>query len=181
MASRRCSPAPSQTHVLNAPNPKPDILLAAVARPVVLRLGVSRRETKRPLSAASTGLAEWSFWNPSGSDRRDPNTLAPNRRKLGRLQRARQGVVRVPESNTKYGGKRGKRGGQAHASSGQVSVSPQGFPREKNCDWRPPASFTPLFTGGSIFLADILRQRDSRKVTEIRLGIRVRYTRLTVV
>ena len=24
-------------------------------------------------------LAECSFWNPSGSDRRDPNTLAPNR------------------------------------------------------------------------------------------------------
>ena len=25
--------------------------------------------------------AEWSFWNPSGSDRRDPYTLAPNRKK----------------------------------------------------------------------------------------------------
>ena len=52
-------------------------------------------------------LAECTFWNPSGSDRRDPNTLAPNGIKLGRLRYARQGLVRVPESNTKYGGQGG--------------------------------------------------------------------------
>lgn len=36
-------------------------------------------------------------------------------RKLGRLRYARQGLVRVPESNTKYGGKRGKPAGWARA------------------------------------------------------------------
>jgi hypothetical protein len=51
--------------------------------------------------------------------------------KLGRLPRARQGLVRVPESNTKYGGKRGKPGVSRPLRSSQVSVSPQGFPREK--------------------------------------------------
>jgi len=34
-------------------------------------------------------------------------------RKLGRLRYARQGLVRVPESNTKYGGQGGKTGGSA--------------------------------------------------------------------
>ncbi|HYV31104.1 MAG TPA: hypothetical protein VEO53_08390 [Candidatus Binatia bacterium] len=38
------------------------------------------------------------------------NNPAPNDPKLGRLHRARQGLVRVPESNTKYGGKLGKTG-----------------------------------------------------------------------
>jgi len=33
----------------------------------------------RLLYPEANGLTEWSFWNPSGSDRRDPNTLAPNR------------------------------------------------------------------------------------------------------
>src|SRR5262249_47709815 len=55
--------------------------------------------------------ADWlPLGSPFGSDRRDPNTRAPNRWKLGRLSYARQGLVRVPESNTKYGGWRGKTG-----------------------------------------------------------------------
>src|SRR6202047_2155471 len=61
-------------------------------------------------------LAECSFWNPSGSDRRDPTHSRRTGSKLGRLHRARQGLVRVPESNTKYGGKRGKTGGGAWLS-----------------------------------------------------------------
>ena len=49
--------------------------------------------------------------NPFGSDRRDPelNSRRPAVR-LGQTRRARQGLVRVPESNTKYGGKDGKTG-----------------------------------------------------------------------
>ena len=45
-------------------------------------------------------------WNPSGSVRRDPklNSRRPERT-LGQTRPARQGLVRVPESNTKYGGK----------------------------------------------------------------------------
>ena len=34
---------------------------------------------KNARSAASTGWRSGYFWNPSGSDQRDPNTLAPNR------------------------------------------------------------------------------------------------------
>jgi hypothetical protein len=51
--------------------------------------------------------------------------------KLGRLHRARQGLVRVSESNTKYGGKRRITGGGPRLRCPQVSVSPQGFPSEK--------------------------------------------------
>ena len=38
------------------------------------------------------------------------NHPAPNNPKLGRLHRARQGLVRVTESNTKYGASREKHG-----------------------------------------------------------------------
>ena len=147
----------------------PQHKLAAI-RPAFLRVrevlfSVLGRGTKQPVSAASTGTAEWLFWNPLGSDRRDPNTLAPNRRKLGRLQRARQELVRVPESNTKYGGKRGKPEGSARARLAQVSVSPQRFPREKICDGEAAAGFTPLFTG-EVFLWGVrLPWRDSRRLT----------------
>jgi hypothetical protein len=52
-------------------------------------------------------------------------------RKLGRLHRARQALVRVPESSTKYGGKTRKPGGKDPLRCGQLSVSPQGFPSKK--------------------------------------------------
>ena len=67
----------------------------------------------KPSPAASTGWTEWSFRNPFGRPAGTQNTLAPNRRKLGQVRYARQGLVRVPESNTKYGGKRGITGGRA--------------------------------------------------------------------
>ena len=51
--------------------------------------------------------------------------------KLGQLLCARQGLVRVSESNTKYGGKRRKTGVTWRPLCRQVSVSPQGFPSEK--------------------------------------------------
>ncbi len=60
------------------------------------------------------------------------NHPAPDDPKLGQLPRARQGLVRVPESNTKYGGKAGKTGVARLLCHAQVSVSPQGFQSEKN-------------------------------------------------
>jgi len=96
--------------------------------------------------------AECSFWNPSGSDRRDPNTLAPNGIKLGRLRYARQGLVRVPESNTKYGGKPGKTGAPPSRCWGQVSVSPQGFPSEKIPLFPAISALAPLFTGRTFIM-----------------------------
>jgi hypothetical protein len=106
-------------------------------------------------------LAECSFWNPSGSDRRDPNTLAPNRIKLGRLRYARQGLVRVPESNTKYGGKLGKTGAPPSRCGGQVSVSPQGFPSEKIPLFLAISTVAPLFTGEDLLWGLPLPQTDS--------------------
>ena len=87
------------------------------------------------------------------------------RPKLGRLHRARQGLVRVPESNTKYGGKSGKTGGVSRFLLAQVSVSPQGFPREKIVRSGRESGFRPLFTGQVFIAAEGLRERDSRAVT----------------
>jgi hypothetical protein len=53
-------------------------------------------------------------------------------RKLGRLRYARQGLVRVPESNTKYGGRRGKTGvGAAPVIEPSISESWE-IPKRKN-------------------------------------------------
>ena len=94
------------------------------------------------------------------------NHPAPNDPKLGQLPRARQGLVRVPESNTKYGGKSGKTGGLGRSLLVQVSVSPQGFPREKNVpSWRF-SGFRPLFTGQVFIAPEGLPWGDSRGDTE---------------
>ena len=86
-------------------------------------------------------------------------------RKLGRLHRARQGLVRVPESNTKCGGKRGKTGGVRASDLAQVSVSPEGFPSEKNLFHSPVRGFVPLFTGQLFIVAEGLPREDSREAT----------------
>jgi hypothetical protein len=65
------------------------------------------------------------------------NSPAPNDPKLGRLRRTRQALVRVPESNTKYGGKPGKPEAVRHPLMPQVSVSPSGIPSEKNLPEAP--------------------------------------------
>src|SRR6266403_1463987 len=81
--------------------------------------------------------------------------------KLGQLPCARQGLVRVPESNTKYGGKAGKEGVALRRLCRQVSVSPQGFPSEKNCLHRAGFGFVPLFTGQLFIVPEGLLWRDS--------------------
>src|SRR6185437_11391268 len=92
---------------------------------------VSRQTSPRPVPRPAGGAL---VWNPFGSVRRDPklNSRRPALT-LGQTRPARQGLVRVPESNTKYGGKVGKTGGDPAPVMGQVSVSPQGFPRQKIC------------------------------------------------
>ena len=49
--------------------------------PIIGTLQASRNQGRQALTPLPNRPAEWSFWNPSGSDRRDPNTLAPNRMK----------------------------------------------------------------------------------------------------
>jgi hypothetical protein len=46
---------------------------------VFFRSEIPNFGTRMPAPAASTGWRSGHFWNPSGSDQRDPNTLAPNR------------------------------------------------------------------------------------------------------
>jgi hypothetical protein len=48
----------------------------------------------------------------------------------------------------------------------QVSVSPQGFPSEKNLAAKHPQAFHTLFTGKVFFARKRLRSRDSRRLTE---------------
>src|ERR1700730_4835175 len=72
------------------------------------------------------------------------NHPAPNDPKLGRLRCARQGLVRVPESNTKYGGKGGNPRGQTAPRLGPSISESSGIPKEKNlsrgCEFKlPPA------------------------------------------
>jgi hypothetical protein len=94
----------------------PDLLPARFCAPKALgiprRIPVNFGQTS-PSPAASTGVAEWSFrtlWDrPAGTQTHSRRTG----RKLGQDRYARQALVRVPESNTKYGGKGGKTGGDA--------------------------------------------------------------------
>ena len=65
---------------------------------------------KQPRYLCLVRQSECSFWNPVREFGGTENHPAPNDPKLGRLRCARQGLVRVPESNTKYGGKGGKTG-----------------------------------------------------------------------
>jgi hypothetical protein len=85
-------------------------------------------------------------------------------KRLGQTRRARQGLVRVPESNTKYGGNCGKTGGAERRCCRQVSVSPQGFPRQKICSdmWKPAS---PRCSQGRYFF-DV---RDCTGETHVRL------------
>src|SRR5258708_12961753 len=84
---------------------------------------------------------------------------------LGNLRVARQGLVRVPESNTKYGGKRRKTGVGCRLLFGQVSVSPQGFPSEKNPLPSPNSGFVPLFTGQLFIAGEGFPSEDSGEAT----------------
>jgi hypothetical protein len=116
---------------------------------------------KSPSPAASTGGRS----GQSGTlQETTGGTQTHSRRtgsKLRQLPCARQGLVRVPESNTKYGGKAGKTGVVLRPLCCQVSVSPQGFPSEKNCLERANLSFAPLFTGQLFIVAEGLPRRDS--------------------
>ena len=87
------------------------------------------------------------------------------RSKLRQLHCTRQGLVRVPESNTKYGGKRRKTGVASCPLCRQVSVSPQGFPSKKNCFHRAGFGFVPLFTGQLFIVLEDLPREDSREAT----------------
>ena len=76
------------------------------------------------------------FWErPAGTQTHSRRTGG----KLGQLRYARQGLVRVPESNTKYGGKGRKTGGNAAPVIGPSISESSGIPKRKKSSrdlWR---------------------------------------------
>jgi hypothetical protein len=104
--------------------------------------GRPRIETDKPSIRASTGrrraCLEPVWERPAGPNL---NSRRPELT-LGQTRPARQELVRVPESNTKYGGKIGKTGASRPRDVAQVSVSPQGFPTQKirYPVWKSPSS-----------------------------------------
>jgi hypothetical protein len=82
-------------------------------------------------------------------------------RKLGQTRWARQGLVRVPESNTKYGGKGGITGGDPTPVIGPTISESSGIPKGKKLSPPCGASLRPLFTGQVFFHPSGLHWRDS--------------------
>ena len=82
--------------------------------------------------------------NPCGSCRREAKTKsAPNKGRLGHLRCARQGLVRDSESNTKYGGKRGKTGAMAAPVMVPSIGESRGIPKLKKTCSLSPAILSP--------------------------------------
>ena len=87
----------------NALTRNPEPFLARFCRSESPR--ISGKQARHPCLIRRS---EWSIWNPVREFGGTKNHPAPNDPKLGRLRCARQGLVRVPESNTKYGANWGK-------------------------------------------------------------------------
>ena len=90
------------------------------------------------------------------------------------VRHARQELVRVSESNTKYGGRRGITGGDAAPVIEPTIGESSGIPKPKKfappVDWR----FAPLFTGEVFIRGPGLNFRDSRRPTG---KLRIRHVR----
>jgi hypothetical protein len=163
----------SPAHAFNAPTQPSSLLTGPISRPKSPR--IQGRRALHPLPQPADGVVILEpFWErPAGTQTHSRRTVL----KLGQLRDARQGLVRVPESNTKYGGKRRKTGVSPRLLLGQVSVSPQGFPSEKNC-------FGRAVSGCARCSQDryFLRPWDCALETHVRLRIKPgRYPRRPVV
>jgi hypothetical protein len=120
-------------------------------------------EKPHPLPALADGVVNSEpFWErPAGTQTHSRRTG----RKLGQLRCARQELVRVPESNTKYGGNVGKTGGhRAPVMWPSISES-SGIPKGKKLRTGCGGRQHPLFTGELFIRVPGLHFRDSRKAT----------------
>src|SRR6185436_10808634 len=92
-------------------------------------LGSRRQTSPQPVPRPADGvLVSEPIWErPAGPKTHSRRTG----RKLGQTRRARQGLVRVPESNTKYGGKRGITGGDTTSVMGPSIGESSGIPKGK--------------------------------------------------
>ncbi|GKQ49151.1 hypothetical protein BRSPCE3_00050 [Bradyrhizobium sp. Ce-3] len=132
----------------------------------------------KPFTRGPKAWRSGHFGTLVGATGGDPNTLAPNRLKLGHVRCARQGLVRVSESNTKYGGGRGITGGNAAPVIAPTIGESSGIPKPKKflvpVDWR----FAPLFTGEVFIRRAGLNFGDSRRPTG---NLRIRHVSAVMV
>ena len=101
-SSQSLFPGSAQGRAFNAPP-----LQLGPFRPVMNARKFRLSEQTRSSPAAPGRPAEWSFWTLLGATGGTQTHSRRTGRKLGQVRCARQGLVRVPESNTKYGGKAG--------------------------------------------------------------------------
>ena len=144
-------------HVFNAPTHQPEPFSARFLGPGAPgnSEGNSRKfRAKKSITAAVTGRRSGHFGTHLEATGGTQTHARRTRSKLRQLHCTRQALVRVPESNTKYGGKGRKTGVAPRPWCRQVSVSPQGFPSEKIIGQWPIHRFTPLFTG-EVFLIEL--------------------------
>lgn len=130
--------------------------IRAFCRPVLApeksAFGGQTSPSPLPLSGRRSGYLR----DPLGECRRDANSLAPNGPKARTLRCARQELVRVPESNTKYGGERGITGDSASPVLEASISESSGIPNRKNLrpvwirELRPAVHRAVYFLGNGI-------------------------------
>ena len=125
-----------------------------LARPfglVSLRPKSSNSRAEKPFTRCQQGRRSGHFGTLLGATGGDPNTLAPNSFKARQVRYARQALVRVPESNTKYGGWRGKTGVD-HPPVIDASISESsGIPKRKKLSFGLSTSLGPAVHRRCIF------------------------------
>ena len=106
---------------------------------------------KKPIPAASTGRRSGHFGTHLGATGGTQTHARRTGRKLRQVHRARQGLVRVPESNTKYGGNRGKTGvTQAPSVRPSISESSE-IPKRKKLFRTPRFRLRPAVHRATIY------------------------------
>ena len=118
-------------HAFNAPQRHFNRCHPGLFRPVLAPRKSPFRGQTSPSPAASTGRRSGHFRTLLGVTGGTQTHSRRTGRKLGQLRCARQGLVRVPESNTKYGGNVGEnRGNAAPVIEPSISES-SGIPKLK--------------------------------------------------
>jgi hypothetical protein len=155
---------------IQRPNPSPEPIPARSWRPEPpeeFSEEFPNSGRKNPAPVASTGGRSGHFgtlWErPAGTQTHSRRTG----RRLGQLRCTRQGLVRVSESNTKYGGQRGKTGGNAAPVMDPSISESSGIPKRKKSLFWCGRRLRPLFTGQVFIRGSGLRFGDSRKATDI--------------
>ena len=158
------TPEPRSAHWREDPNPR--LPWAFPARFYFAQTqgnsGRNFREGRGALRACLNRQRSAPFRNPIWDDRRDPKPeLAPNRREARPTRSTRQGLVRVPESNTKYGGKGGITGVSAAPVMPPTISESSGIPKGKKLSPPCGVGLHPLFTGQVFLRPQGLRVSDS--------------------